>query len=283
MQETLAARIERDLRECARRGAPPPSPLTLHALAGHYGVSPTPVRRAVDSLVRDGVLRRRPNGRLEAASVETSLADAPPPDTVADDWEARLTREVVLRGLRGETGYLREEAVAARHGVGRTVLRQAFHRLAGRGLLEHVPRCGWRVRAFDAADMDAYLAAREALELTALDLALPRLDPADLREMRDANAGVRVDNRLHAYLIERSGNAYVRDFFDRHGLYYAFLFDYAAPEVDFQSEAAAQHRAILDALLDGDGAAARAALSRHIRAQRPVMLRLLAALPHDRP
>lgn len=274
---TISKFIARDLAERLR--APlPADELTLHRLAAHYRVSPTPVRQAVRVLLGEGVLRRDENGRLavgNALPYESASASLP----ASADWESDLVQEILRRSLTGSGGdYLREEAMARRFGVGRTVLRQAFSRLAGKGLLEHVPRCGWRVRTFDEADLEAYLVAREALELTALDLARDRLDPDELRAMLENNTAAHLDNRLHRYWIDRADNPYIRDFFDRHGLYYTALFDFAAPEADVLSEMADQHRAILTALLDRDWEQAKRALADHIRSQRPIVKRLLARL-----
>src|SRR5262249_11628248 len=133
--------------------------------------------------------------------------------------------------------------------------------------------------------MLAYLQVRESLELKALELAKPRLEAADLRRMLSGNrptageALPRLDNDIHHYLIEKAGNRYIREFFDRHGLYYATLFDYAAPETNVVRTMAHQHRAILQALLAQDWRAARKALAQHIRAQRPIVRRLLRNLP----
>ena len=56
------------------------------------------------------------------------------------------------------------------------------------------------------------------------------------------------------------------------------LFDYAAPEAKVVRAMARQHRTILRALLARDWPAARKGLARHIRAQRPVVRRLLQRL-----
>ena len=193
--------------------------------------------------------------------------------------EESLAEEVIRGSLRGGTGYVREEATAQRFGVGRTAIRQAFNRLAGRGLIVHVPRCGWRVRTFDGADLRAYLVVRESLELKALDLARPKLVADDLRRMLEGNVAdpraPRIDNDVHCYLVDVSGNVYIRDFFERHGGYYTALFDFAAPEAHVVTEMAAQHRTILRALLDGDWTAARTAMASHIRAQEPIVMELM--------
>ena len=74
----------------------------------------------------------------------------------------------------------------------------------------HVPRCGWRVRAFDEKDLAADLEVREVLENKALALARPHLLEADLRRMLASNAprsrGTSFDNSLQGYLAEKSGN-----------------------------------------------------------------------------
>jgi DNA-binding GntR family transcriptional regulator len=281
----ICEHIKRDLLDRIGFGFGPPADLTLHALSRHYGVSFTPVREALRDLVSEGVLQKECNGRVrigskitrsEGAGVEELPSD--PPNHAAA-LEAALANEMIARSLRGESDYVREEATAAEFEVGRTAIRQALARLAGPGLIVHVPRCGWRVRAFDEADLDAYLVVREVLELKALQLARPNLVTADLKRMlaRNAPGGLtpRLDNNLHRYLIEKSGNAYIRDFFERHGAYYTTIFDFAAPETHVVAAMARQHRAILRALIQRDWPRARRALARHIRDQRPIVRKLM--------
>jgi DNA-binding GntR family transcriptional regulator len=274
----------------AAGGAGLPPRLTLESLAAHYGVSPMPVRTAVGRLVEQGVLVKEGNGRLSVGNPAAAAgpavpgrAPAPPPANAADR-EAEIAADVLRISLGGCETFLREEAAADRYGMGRTVVRHVFGRLAGRGILEHVPRRGWLVRPFRGEDMRAFLEIRETLELKALDLARDRLVPEELRRMLAGNrpggadGAPRLDNDLHRYLIEKAGNRYLADFFDRHGSYYAALFDYAALGASVVAEMSAQHRRILRALLARDWPAARRALSQHIRAQEPVLQKMLARL-----
>lgn len=278
MGGTISDFIRRDL--ASRLGSGGDLPLTLHALSRHYGVSLTPVRVAVRSLLHAGLLMKEPDGRLRPNPDAAPRSEPPPTEPARPvDLDAALLADVIRLSLQGEADYLREEATARRLGVGRTAIRQALHRLAGRGLIDHVARCGWRVRPIDLTDLSAFLEVREVLERKALDLARPHLIDADLRRMLRGNvAGGRLDNELHRYLVAKAGNAYISDFFDRHGVFYAALLDFAAPETHVVEAMARQHRAILRALLARDWPRARRALARHIRAQRPIVAELIRNL-----
>ena len=283
----LTSYIANDLRARIAAGGELPCKLTLPALAKHYGVSLTPVRGAIARLVADACLEKLPGGRVSVVPVKRrapkrTIRIAPPP--TAPDWDRLLIRDVMLASLRREPVRLREEALARKHGVGRSVIRQSLGRLAGAGLIEHVPRRGWRVCPIQDDDVAAYLEVREVLELKALGLAKPHIRTADLLPMLAGNPAVEngrpalLDNRLHDYLIEKSGNRYIQIFFRQHtATYFAAAFDHAAPEAQVVAEMAAQHRAILEALLARRWARAREALVEHIRAQKPVLLRILHA------
>ena len=281
---TLAAYIREDLRARLRSGGGVPK-LTLRDLSVHYGVSLTPVRRAVQALLREGSIRKSPSGRLAPGVRPPSRKPVPSPA----EREQGIAREILKRSLEGRGEFLREEAAARAFGVGRTALRRVLSRLVADGLLDHVPRRGWRVRPFRPEEMEAYLEVREVLELKALDLAAPRLERAELQrllaENRCSGGDPHVDGELHAVLIEKSGNRYLQDFFRRHGAYFTTLFYYAALGASVVDRMARQHRGILRALIDGRWGHAREALARHIRAQRPVlaaMMGRLARIPVDR-
>lgn len=279
--------IQTDLKSHIKTGNDLPFELTLSGIATYYGVSLTPVRAAVRDLITERYLEKASNGRL---SLNRALIPVEPIEqsgakpTLPPDWRKVIARDVMLSSLRGAVGFLREEATAQRYGVSRTVIRQVFNHLVGKGFLEHVPRAGWRVRRFDEADMCAYLEVREVLELRALSLAQPHLARADLESMLAGNPipetgqPIQLDNRIHAYLIEKAGNFYLRDFFERHGEYYMLLFEHAALEAKVVAEMAEQHRALLHALIEKDWDNAQQALVRHIRSQLPVMHKLLAAM-----
>jgi DNA-binding GntR family transcriptional regulator len=280
---TLAEHVFEDLASRIESKEPLPCKLTFSALAKHYNVSLTPVRTAVKQLVSEGFLKALDNGRLQ-------VSETPPrrkrgkrvvPLEPPRDHEAIIRSDLIRMSLMGDTRYIREEAAAAKYGIGRTVLRPIFSRLAGQGLMEHVPRRGWRVRPFDKNDLCDFVEVREALELRALDEAKSRLQKEELEKFLEGNRpggdmqiGA-LNNNLHSYWIKLSGNRYIIDFFERQGLYYRTLFDYAAPEAHVVDEMAAQHREILQALIDGRWRDAKKALVRHIRDQQPIVQQLM--------
>src|SRR5262249_39044701 len=140
-----------------------------------------------------------------------------------EEIEQALLQDILRTSLSGQEEYLREEATAERFGIGRTLVRQVLGRLAGKGLIEHLPNRGWLVRRYDEAEMIAYLQVRESLELKALDLARRKLVKADIKRMlagnrpeRDNDTG-RLDNNLHRYIIDKADNRFIRDFFERNG------------------------------------------------------------------
>lgn len=277
---TLSNYIKTDLRARIESGAGPPCKLTLAGLSDYYRVSLMPVRTAVGELIDEEFLHKQDNGRFAvnpaklgaARPSRTAGAVAPP-----TDWCRVLWDDVIRQSLRGQSTQLKLAATAEQHGIGRTLVHSIFHRLAGAGLLEHLPRCGWRVRPFREADLDAYLAVREVLEFQALELAAPRLEPGELQALLERNRPgdgrepTRFDNSIHRCWIDRSENRYIQDFFDRHGAYYAALLEYAAIGEPLLGEMAGQHRAILDALLRRQWARARAALGHDIRRLRPIL------------
>ena len=85
----------------------------------------------------------------------------------------------------------------------------------------------------------------------------------------------RIDESLHAYIIEKSNNGYIKDFFDRHGPYHAILFDWEDQDRQTAIETARQHRDILNALLQKKWRTARKALSDHIRWNHPILSKVV--------
>ena len=270
--------IKNDLKRCIQSGEALPGHLAIADLSRHYKVSITPVSRAVDSLIEEGYLRKRGNRQLEInpakIGAEGEFSPLAFPKGPAE-WDEIILGEVMLSSLNLSAAYLREGPLAEKYGVGRSIIRTSFNRFAGAGLLDHIPHHGWRVHPFRLEDLEAYLAIREVLELMALDLARPKLQRPDIvRILNEENHGL--NNSIHRYIIEKSGNRYIIEFFKQYvARYYTKLLYYAAPETSVVDEMTRQHQFILEALLNERWEDARMELSVHIRAQKQVLEQLM--------
>ncbi len=259
--------------------------LTLSAIASHYDVSLSPVRVAVERLVKSGYLSSTESGRLAFCDTQKKKKKSKRKSVPAPINYVELVRtDVIAMSLKGQEGFLREQSATERYGIGRTVLRPILSQLAGQGIIERIPRRGWKIRPFDKDDLCSFIEVRELLEVYALKLARPRLAKEKLTALLEANQGRKLDdefilnNSLHDYWIELSGNHYIQRFFHRDAVYYRTLFDYATPEAHLVKKMAAQHCAILESLLEKKWAKADKALREHIQAQKPIVKLLVEKL-----
>jgi DNA-binding GntR family transcriptional regulator len=282
---TLTAHIKNDLKCRLQGGVELPAPLTLESIAKLYGVSFTPVRTAVAELIADGILSKGANRRLILEVRQRTNGrrkrKLPPHFPRPRDLSKVIANDLIKLSLKGEPVYVREEAMAEKYEVSRSAIRNIFHQLAGSGMLDHIPRRGWQLRPFRQQDMQSFLEVREVLELKALDLARPYLLAQDLRLLLSKNVvpgatsePVKIDNSLHAYIIDKANNPYIKEFFQRHGQYYEILFDWEDQDRKTAIETVHQHRDILEALLNQDWRGARKALSFHIRHNHPILSKL---------
>jgi DNA-binding GntR family transcriptional regulator len=278
----LTKKIEYDITSHLSSGSTP-CKLTVAALATHYGVSQTPVRTVISKLIEVGKLIKLSNGRLQAPDAFDFTNDStlqPSSGPATDPYEAIL-REIVQKSFLAEETFLREERTATHHQLSRSAVREICHLIAGQGLLEHIPRRGWKIRHFTLADLRAYLGTREVLELKALDLAWERLDDTDLQAMHDGNIPAKnsqdfpvIDDRIHNYIIKKADNFYILDFFNRHAPFFRILFEWEGENRDAAVEAVQQHREILTAIINRDRKKAAKALSHHIQCNHPVLDRI---------
>lgn len=274
----ITAYIKEDLSARLKSGQDLPSQLTIDALSEHYNVSFSPVRTALAELIDEGLVVKGPNRRLIAVPQPHAVGQQPKPPELPPDHFAIISNDLVQLSLQGDAVFLREEATAEKYGISRSAIRGILHQLAGEGVLDHVPRRGWRLRPFRQDDLQAFIEVREVLEIKALDLARSTLVADDLQRMLDANHlptsfddTPRIDETLHQYFVAKAGNSYIRDFFERQGRYYRLLFEWEDHDPEIALETIRQHREILEALLQRNWSAARKALSHHILNNHPIL------------
>src|SRR5204863_8676874 len=123
-------------------------------------------------------------------------------------------REEILAERLQPGAELQEVALSEELGVSRGPIREAIGRLAAEGLVTVRPRRGAVVRSLSKDEFLELYQVREALELMAVKLAVPRLQAEDVEELQaliDAMAG-------HAERGE------VGEFFEANAAFHARLF-----------------------------------------------------------
>ena len=227
---------------------------------------------------------------MSASSRAKGEAPGAPPDgprmgTVrANSLVAQVYQRVraeIGRGEHGEGKPVNIAETAKRLDVSATPVREAFARLAAEGLLRFHDNMGYRVpEALTAKDYIDWAVARVIVESGALEHLSGPLDARVLdeatainEELSRAAFGIGEDGieryselnwRFHTKLIALARNAVLSELHAR--LYAApqFARVFVGRGVLHQSHVVEEHRAILAALRQGDGAAAAAAMRRHI-------------------
>jgi DNA-binding GntR family transcriptional regulator len=105
--------------------------------------------------------------------------------TKADEIAILLEDEIVSGTIPPGT-VLRQEHISERFGVSRTPTREALRRLAALGLVSFEPNRGVRVRTLSREELREAFLVRAELESLATELAVPRMTPADLARLDEA-------------------------------------------------------------------------------------------------
>ncbi len=196
-------------------------------------------------------------------------------------------RDAILNGEFLPAERLGEVELTERLGVSRTPIREAIGRLTQDGLLESTPGRGVRIRVVSAAEArDAYL-VRETLDGLAAALAAKAHTPADaaalaatLKELETASSEdyreqTRLDLSFHRHVAQAAHNLplldLARDLEQR-----IALVKHQTRVYNSHPQTAEQHRAILQAVLDRDEAAAREHAMSHVRTFAALVMENLA-------
>lgn len=193
-------------------------------------------------------------------------------------------REDILSNRLPPGTQVQEASMARALEVSRGPVREALRRLAAEGLVTLVPRRFAVVSSLSREEfLDAYR-VREALEVLAIRLAIPRLTPADLarleglcERMEEAAAVEDIDGffsanaEFHTHLVDRSGNLVLQD------TYFPLLDQmrrYRLRSVRLRgglTRSCEEHRRILEAIQRSDVEEGAALLRRHIQVPQTIL------------
>ncbi len=187
-------------------------------------------------------------------------------------------REEILSGRLAPGTELQEVALARSLGVSRGPIREALGRLAAEGLVAIRPRRGAVVRALSNEEFIEAYQVREALEMMAVRLAVPRLTAEDIVAMErlidemasrgdaeDVQGFFEANTEFHQRFFEVAGNRMLSELYrqvrgqiDRHRLRSLELRGNLRRSIE-------EHRAIVWAARTGDIERAVRLTSDHIR------------------
>ena len=188
-----------------------------------------------------------------------------------------LREEIISERLQPGTE-LQEVALSEELGVSRGPIREAIGRLAAEGLVTVRPRRGALVRSLSKDEFLELYQVREALEVMAVRLAVPKLEAGDLGELekligimgRHAERLVvakffEANVAFHARLFEASGNERLQELY---GQLVGQMGRYRMRSLTLRGNlqrSVAEHSAILRAARHGDADRAAHLMSEHIR------------------
>lgn len=191
---------------------------------------------------------------------------------------AAWLRTAIFKGIYKQGQELRQEQLASELNVSRMPVREALQILEKEGLLELRPHRGALVKPIDASFIMETYDIRIMLEGEAAYLATPKLTKEDdaylLSEHEQEAAAIavsdvtalRILNReFHHFIWEKSGNSQLisllqNKFESSHNFFYK-------PKMERNTYVPATfgaHKAVVNAMLAGDAAAARDAMRAHI-------------------
>lgn len=183
---------------------------------------------------------------------------------------------------------LTELEIAERLSISRTPVREAIRRLEADGLVSHEPRVGAIVRTLDYAEVMELYEMRNVLEGTAARMAArsaSEVEIAELASINDEMATVDDDplrlaalnQRFHLTLIDAARNRYLVKSVQSVHKTMLILGSTTLEAAGRAKMAIAEHAEILAALSTRDGAAAEAAMRRHMEAAHRARLQQIRA------
>ncbi len=200
-------------------------------------------------------------------------------------------RQMILAGELSGGARIAELSIVEKLGVSRTPIRSALMRLEQEGLLQALPNGGYAVRTFSERDVTDAIELRGTIEGMAARLAAERgVAPVVLAEAHDClhqidallrdtvlsdeafSRYVALNETFHALLGELSGSAFMRrelarvisqPFASPSGL--VIVQADSSQARDMLIVAQAQHRQVLDAIENREGARAEAIMREHSR------------------
>lgn len=277
----------------------PGTRLKEEALAAAFGLSRSPVRRALAALAEEGLVAHQARRGYSLRVPPEALPAAELPEQGEEALALRIADEH-LSGLVGPR--LAESALLRRYGVPRALLQRAMARLLREGLIEKRTGQGWEFRPL-LRSPDAYLQAfrfRVVIEPAALLEPGYRLAPAVIARLRAEQQALlaggwqaasraethRIGAAFHVALMAGSGNPFFVEAIRQVNAMRRLIEYRVHPDQARLRRICTEHLRILELIEGGDLEAASAFLRVHLmgsRLSKESLIRASLAAGQDSP
>jgi DNA-binding GntR family transcriptional regulator len=178
---------------------------------------------------------------------------------------------------------LRLNELTGELGMSPTPIREALRLLQADGIVDYRPHQGIVVAELSRQELDGVLRLRRLLEPFAVELAVPALTPARLRELERlhakllsavasgrGSAATEANVAWHWAIYDAAGSPHLTEFIRRLWDAYPWRTMWALPGRSEQS--ALEHQAVMDAIAAGDAKVAAGKLAIHITSSEASLL-----------
>jgi len=229
--------------------------------------------------------------RLDARTPTPAHRGARRSPSISEQVFRTLRSAIVTMHLKpGEA--LSEQDIASRLDVSRQPVREAFIKLSEDGLLRVLPQRGTFVMKISTEAVTNARFVREAVECAIAREAARRISDPDLAALKsliaeqrkaakadDPEAFFVLDEEFHRSLAAASGCAYAWKVIESAKAQMDRVRFLSLPEATPMRRLIAQHKAVLDGIAAGSGAAAASAMQTHLREILSSLPRLAAKYP----
>ncbi len=204
---------------------------------------------------------------------------------------AEALEELIFSGALSDGDRLDEVRLAEHFGVSRTPLREAFQRLALSGLVELIPRRGAFVRQPGPVELIEMFEVMAELEAVCGRLAAMRISDAAVDALRLANLKCQAaidagdpdtyyaeNESFHKTIYQQSGNSFLEQEACK---LHKRLQPFRRQQLRFRGrmvQSMSEHRAIVEALDEGDAVTVSNTLRAHVAVQGEKFHNLMASL-----
>ena len=210
----------------------------------------------------------------------------PSPSQSLSSEAYEIVRNRILRGELKLGQVISRRKLAHELGMSFLPVSEALLRLEVEGLLESRPRAGTRVRIPTKEDVEGHFVVREALEMQAARLFAQVATPEEKAELQklavrvDAMSGQPESDRSHYMSLHEKLHRKIAEYSRCQALSDAIEQTHALAStwmcIGTGAGHAARHQALIEALSDGDPAAAADAMREHVRSSLTNSLERLA-------